>query len=315
MEMTSERELFEDSSEIAAKNAVSIERGEEGSLPSVPPANSEESHAKSRAKTSLRLRYEAESQVIRKKLGDLESIRKQLGLSQRKMCQLLLVDPSAWTRWTRDGAGGSDSAPPHVYRMLQWYLALEEKYPALDVNFWLNTVAQTRDMKDERADQLTREITDLKERLLAMERGVLERNSRAASAPTNEVSTQHLNANQSMGMPHAESARVNGMGGLAAIPASMLQSSMLESASVRKLLDLDGDDDFDQDAWAVDVASGPGLNSATDLNAGEIMKQDFANHSRDRKTSSRFRKIVSQNWRWVLLLSAIAAATWFGFST
>lgn len=94
-----------------------------------------------RAKSALRLKYEAEMEVIRRKLGDLEAIRSQLGLSQRKMAQLLLVDPSAWTRWTK----GGESAPPHVYRMLQWYLALENKYPVLDVNFWLNTVAQVTD--------------------------------------------------------------------------------------------------------------------------------------------------------------------------
>ena len=91
-----------------------------------------------RAKSSLRLKYEAETQVIERKLGDLESIREKLGLSQRKIAQLLLVDPSAWTRWTK----GQDQAPPHIYRMLQWYLALEDKYPALDVNFWLSNVAQ-----------------------------------------------------------------------------------------------------------------------------------------------------------------------------
>lgn len=96
----------------------------------------------SRAKSSLRLKYEAETQVIQKKLGSLESMRAQLGISQRKMSQLLLVDPSAWTRWTKGGASAKDQAPPHIYRMLQWYLALEEKYPALDVNFWLNTVSQ-----------------------------------------------------------------------------------------------------------------------------------------------------------------------------
>lgn len=39
------------------------------------------------------------------------------------MCQLLLVDPSAWTRW--HSAGGSP--PPHVYRALEWFLVLEGK--------------------------------------------------------------------------------------------------------------------------------------------------------------------------------------------
>jgi transcriptional regulator with XRE-family HTH domain len=101
-----------------------------------------------RAKSSLRLKYEAETHVIERKLGDLEAIREKLGLTQRKMAQLLLVDPSAWTRWTK----GGDEAPPHIYRMLQWYLALEEKYPALDVNFWLNTVTQVTE-KSERIDR------------------------------------------------------------------------------------------------------------------------------------------------------------------
>ncbi len=91
-----------------------------------------------RPKSSQRLRYEAEVSVLKKKLGGLEEIREKLGLSQRKICQLLMVDPSAWTRWTKSG----DDAPPHIYRSLQWYLALEEKFPALDVNFWLQTVAR-----------------------------------------------------------------------------------------------------------------------------------------------------------------------------
>lgn len=123
--------------------------------PPGPPVKSQIASEKSdsrdsfqrRAKSSLRLKYEAETHVIERKLGDLEAIRGKLGLTQRKMAQLLLVDPSAWTRWTK----GGDEAPPHIYRMLQWYLALEEKYPALDVNFWLNTVAQVTE-KSERID-------------------------------------------------------------------------------------------------------------------------------------------------------------------
>ncbi|MES2965829.1 MAG: hypothetical protein V4760_18250 [Bdellovibrionota bacterium] len=118
-----------------------------------------------RAKTSLRLRYEAESQVIRKKLGDLESIRNQLGLSQRKIAQLLLVDPSAWTRWTKAG----EKAPPHVYRMLQWYLALQDKYPALDVNFWLNTVSQRPDIANGETKTLLKEISVLRARIAVLE--------------------------------------------------------------------------------------------------------------------------------------------------
>ncbi len=91
-----------------------------------------------RSKTSLRMKYEAEVKVTRKQIGDLESVRQKLGLSQRKMAQLLWVDPSAWHRWTR---GGGD-APPHIYRALQWYLALNEKWPESTPSFWLGAVVR-----------------------------------------------------------------------------------------------------------------------------------------------------------------------------
>lgn len=92
-----------------------------------------------RARSSLRQRYEAEAKVMERRLGSLEDIREKLGLSQRKIAQLLLVDPSAWTRWTSDDGPG---APPHVWRALTWYLALQEKFPALDAAFWLHAVAR-----------------------------------------------------------------------------------------------------------------------------------------------------------------------------
>lgn len=79
----------------------------------------------SRSKTSMRLRYEAEKEVLRRQLGDLESIRSELGLSQRKICQLLMVDPSTWTRWLKD----ESKVPPHIYRSFQWYFELIEKKP------------------------------------------------------------------------------------------------------------------------------------------------------------------------------------------
>ena len=80
---------------------------------------------RSRSKTSLRRRYEAEVDVIRSQIGGLEKVRDRLGLSQRKMCQLLMVDPSAWSRWTKD----ESKVPPHIYRALQWYLALTQEKP------------------------------------------------------------------------------------------------------------------------------------------------------------------------------------------
>ena len=81
----------------------------------------------SRAKSTYRVAFESEKSVILQDIGDLEQIRARIGVSRRKMCQILMVDPSAWTRWTRSAEG----APPHVYRMLEWYLLLKEKHPTL----------------------------------------------------------------------------------------------------------------------------------------------------------------------------------------
>lgn len=79
-------------------------------------------------KTSQRLRYLAEVEVLKRQLGSLEEVRVQMGLSRRKMCQLLLVDPSAWTRWTRD----ESKVPPHVWKMLS--LLKDQKADALLAN-------------------------------------------------------------------------------------------------------------------------------------------------------------------------------------
>lgn len=87
-----------------------------------------------RKKSPNRLRYDAEIRVIRARVGNLEEIRAKLGLSRRKICQLLLVDPSAWTRWTSPGG----EAPPHIYRALEWYMLLSEKDPRalLPIGSW-----------------------------------------------------------------------------------------------------------------------------------------------------------------------------------
>lgn len=95
--------------------------------------NSPHFGADSRVKTSTRLNYEAQAQVIISQIGDLEQIRKSLDLSQRKMAQLLLIDPSSWSRWTQKG----DAAPPHIYRALQWYMILQEKIPGLNASYFL----------------------------------------------------------------------------------------------------------------------------------------------------------------------------------
>ncbi|WP_413561556.1 hypothetical protein [Bdellovibrio sp. HCB209] len=96
-----------------------------------------------RSKTSLRMHYEAQISVLRRQMGDLESIRLGLGLSQRKMSQLLMVDPSSWTRWTKQG----DEAPPHVWRALQWYSILNEKIPGLTPQYFMNQSPQVLHQK------------------------------------------------------------------------------------------------------------------------------------------------------------------------
>jgi transcriptional regulator with XRE-family HTH domain len=103
-----------------------------------------------KVKTSLRLRYEAEAQVILKKLGGLNGIRLELGLSQRKICQLLLVDPSSWSRWIQD----ESKTPPHILRALEWYMALMDKYPGFDINFWIHSSAKSTSLAFEKTQKL-----------------------------------------------------------------------------------------------------------------------------------------------------------------
>ena len=79
------------------------------------------------------MHYEAQVSVIQRQIGTLDEVRIRLGLSQRKMAQLLLIDPSSWTRWTKQG----DEAPPHIWRALQWYLTLQEKIPGLTPAYFI----------------------------------------------------------------------------------------------------------------------------------------------------------------------------------
>lgn len=130
-----------------------------------------------RAKTSLRMHYEAQVAVIQKQAGNLEEIRSNLGLSQRKMAQLLLIDPSTWTRWVK----GGDSVPPHIWRALQWYLALREKIPGLTPQYFLSSSPEAfhqkamKELEQERFER-TQSLEVLKNELrdLAQERNLLK---------------------------------------------------------------------------------------------------------------------------------------------
>ena len=102
---------------------------------------------------------EAELEATKSRVGNLEEIRSRLGLSRRKICQLLLVDPSAWTRWTRPGG----RAPAHVYRSLEWYLALVEKHPALGKDFQ-NISASQRQEDLRRLQELEKTLGQLRRR-------------------------------------------------------------------------------------------------------------------------------------------------------
>jgi transcriptional regulator with XRE-family HTH domain len=127
---------------------------------------------KAKIKSKDRLYFEAQVEVIKKQIGNLETVRKKLNLSQRKMSQLLLVDPSAWSRWV---AEEQESAPPHIYRALQWYMSLQEQIPGLNAAYFLQkdtdvlkkefkslALAQTQDLEKSLSLKLEQEIVALK---------------------------------------------------------------------------------------------------------------------------------------------------------
>lgn len=119
-----------------------------------------------RNKTGQRMKYEAEVSLIQRQIGSLEKVRADLGLSARKICQLLLVDPSAWNRWSRPGG----QAPPHIWRALQWYFIAHEKLPGLTPNYFLDRPSIRVDTKTvQQVQGLEMDHKDLQQRLLALE--------------------------------------------------------------------------------------------------------------------------------------------------
>lgn len=137
-----------------------MEGFEDSELDLIPDLNK-----KARIKTSNRLNYEAQVEVIKKQIGDIEVIRNKLNLSQRKMAQLLLVDPSAWSRWSTPG----ESAPPHIYRALQWYMSLQEQIPGLNAAYFLqkDTDVLKKELKsftETQVQEIEKSIATLQER-------------------------------------------------------------------------------------------------------------------------------------------------------
>jgi len=128
------------------------------------PINS--SHRKDRSKTTERITYETEANVIKSQIGDLEDIRFRLGLSARKMAQLLMVDPSAWSRWCKK----ITPPPPHIYRALQWYLILQEKNPGFTPQVFLaNRWHSSQLVKSEDNNLLQDQIKLLNQKIVQLE--------------------------------------------------------------------------------------------------------------------------------------------------
>lgn len=101
-----------------------------------------ENQASLRAKSQQRIRYEAQLEVLRKKHGGLEAIRQRLGFSQKQMCELLLVDASAWSRWIKH----DENAPAHIYQALDWYIEardLRSVKPSVQVQRDMRAVFKT----------------------------------------------------------------------------------------------------------------------------------------------------------------------------
>jgi len=141
---------FSEASFEAAETENALEEFKESQAGKTKPGAADR-----RAKSSLRFKYEAEVSSVIKTHGELEDIRRNLGLSKRKISQLLMVDPSAWTRWTKP----KGEAPPHIYRALEWFLLLQEKHPQYKASLWLNAVATPQ--------MPPKEIESLKQQLLS----------------------------------------------------------------------------------------------------------------------------------------------------
>lgn len=86
-------------------------------------ARDEENPNENQGASNLRDEYNLEKQRIIAEFGGLRGMRDVLGLSQRRLCRLLMVDPSAWTRWNKT------DAPPHIYQALKWLIELKKINP------------------------------------------------------------------------------------------------------------------------------------------------------------------------------------------
>jgi transcriptional regulator with XRE-family HTH domain len=97
-----------------------------------------EPQLESSSRSTQRQRFEAEISEIKKRFGGLDDMRKVLGLSRRQICQALMVDPSAWTRWTSN----DEAAPAHVYKTLALIMEQNLRDPKTQTPATTSTKAQ-----------------------------------------------------------------------------------------------------------------------------------------------------------------------------
>ncbi len=137
------------------------------------------------SKTTQGQQYKLEKERIKYEIGDLEQIRLSLGYSQRRMCQLLLVDPSAWTRWTKSLSG----APPHIYQALKWLVELKKVNPeaAVPTNLAkrLDFVQASTESRFKSLDYDFEAALKLQENRLALAIAMLEAKLQAALTSSN----------------------------------------------------------------------------------------------------------------------------------
>lgn len=136
----------------------SLKKGREKAIKTSPKENPGEVSTGAggrRNKSPLRSSYEKEVLRIQEELGGLEEIRRSLSLSQRQLCLLLMVDPSAWSRWVK----GVTKAPPHIWRALEWYCLLQKGHPEYSSKLWT--------FKHPQATLSQKELQNIKRDLLA----------------------------------------------------------------------------------------------------------------------------------------------------
>jgi hypothetical protein len=97
-------------------------------------------------------KFQAQIRDITGRYGSLEVMRQRLKMSRRQICDYLMVDQSAWSRWVQETSKG---APPHVYRTLA--LAVEQNLQDSDVR---SRVTQSQDLVQGHADHFNSLVKD-----------------------------------------------------------------------------------------------------------------------------------------------------------